>query len=158
MLSYDQRWHGDSEVKRRLSGGGKSGGEGDDPGACHVARLAVDLEEVLDAVLGSSSDDGTPLQVTCVGTSLGAAVLWSHYELFRGGRASRGERVLLRKRWLPKKERTARELKQEQQQQQQQQQRELQLAEGETGQGGVYLWRVVEEEVEDDEREGGETM
>ena len=91
MLSYDQRWHGDSEVKRRLSGG-ESGGGGVDPGACHVARLAVDLEGVLDAVLGGSESDEPQQQVTCVGTSLGAAVLWSHYELFRGGKASRGEK------------------------------------------------------------------
>ena len=102
VLAYDQRWHGDSNATSKRPGGGDGGdgGEGDDPGACHVARLAVDLEGVLDAVLlgrggadsGSSSSDDEPLQqVTCVGTSLGAAVLWSHYELFRGGKAkSRG--------------------------------------------------------------------
>ena len=81
MLAYDQRWHGDSAEKGCA-----------DPGACHVARLAVDLEGVLDAVLGGSESDEPQQQVTCVGTSLGAAVLWSHYELFRGGKASRGEK------------------------------------------------------------------
>ena len=47
---------------------------------------------MLDAVLAGGADGGSsssgppaPLQVTCVGTSLGAAVLWSHYELFRVG-------------------------------------------------------------------------
>ena len=96
MLAYDQRWHGDSGATGR-SGGGGGGGGGGDPGACHVARLAVDLEGVLDAVLGGGADGGSssdepsaPLQVTCVGTSLGAAVLWSHYELFRGGKTSGG--------------------------------------------------------------------
>ena len=85
MLAYDQRWHGESAEKGCA-----------DPGACHVARLAVDLEGVLDAVLrrdsssGSSSEEPALRNVTCVGTSLGAAVLWSHYELFRGGKASGG--------------------------------------------------------------------
>ena len=85
VLAYDQRWHGDSAEKGCA-----------DPGACHVARLAVDLEDVLDAVLrrdsssGSSSEEPALRNVTCVGTSLGAAVLWSHYELFRGGKASGG--------------------------------------------------------------------
>ena len=85
VLAYDQRWHGDSAEKGCA-----------DPGACHVARLAVDLEGVLDAVLrrdsssGSSSEEPALRNVTCVGTSLGAAVLWSHYELFRGGKASGG--------------------------------------------------------------------
>ena len=78
VLAFDQRWHGDSSAddNRRDSAA--------DPGACHVARLAVDLEGVLDAVFRDS--EGPALQVTCVGTSLGAAVLWSHYELFRGGK------------------------------------------------------------------------
>jgi len=85
VLAYDQRWHGESAEKGCA-----------DPGACHVARLAVDLEGVLDAVLrrdsssGSSSEEPALRNVTCVGTSLGAAVLWSHYELFRGGKASGG--------------------------------------------------------------------
>ena len=101
MLAYDQRWHGDSA---KTCGGSRSGGSGsgsgeadaDDPGACHVARLAVDLEGVLDAVLGGGEgSDSSALQqqrVTCVGTSLGAAVLWSHYELFRGGRKASGKK------------------------------------------------------------------
>ena len=85
MLAYDQRWHGDSSEKDK--------DKTSDPGACHVARLAVDLEGVLDAVLpprgsGSEEDDPALQQVTCVGTSLGAAVLWSHYELFAGGKAA----------------------------------------------------------------------
>jgi len=83
VFAYDQRWHGDSggSVNKDSSLSSSS-----DPGVCHVARLAVDLENVLDAVFADEPD----LRVTAVGTSLGSAVLWSHYELFHGGGGNRG--------------------------------------------------------------------
>lgn len=59
VVAYDQRFHGDSSKPAW---------------GWHVARLAMDLREVLDA-LGVRG-------ATCVGTSMGVAVLLSYTELF----------------------------------------------------------------------------
>lgn len=59
VVVYDQRGHGDS----------------DKPGhGLHIARLAVDLRELL---VQLHLDE-----VTVVGTSMGCAVIWSYIELF----------------------------------------------------------------------------
>jgi pimeloyl-ACP methyl ester carboxylesterase len=66
LLTYDQRGHGDSASPR---------GRG-----CTVARLAMDLREILDAdaVSGTQSTKGYIL----VGCSMGSAVIWSYLQLW----------------------------------------------------------------------------
>lgn len=74
VVAYDHRFHGGSGPDRQEPTGATP------PGA-HVARLAVDLENVL-----------TTLDITdaiAIGTSMGAAVLWCYAELFGKGRVSR---------------------------------------------------------------------
>jgi pimeloyl-ACP methyl ester carboxylesterase len=59
VYAYDQRFHGDSDSPNH---------------GFHVARLAVDLRDFLQAL------DLT--EVTVVGSSMGCAVIWSYVELF----------------------------------------------------------------------------
>lgn len=59
VITYDQRFHGDS---------------GKPNWGFHVARLASDLHDLL---VGLGLQD-----VTVVGASMGASVIWSYYELF----------------------------------------------------------------------------
>lgn len=59
VFAYDLRGHGDSDKPNW---------------GAHVARLAADLRDFLVALDLSN--------VTCVGTSLGCAVIWSYIELF----------------------------------------------------------------------------
>ncbi len=62
VITYDQRFHGDSSR----------------PGHGHsVARLAADLHSVLERF--------EVRKACCVGTSLGAAVIWAYQELFGTG-------------------------------------------------------------------------
>lgn len=60
VIAYDQRFHGASDSP---------------PHGTHVSRLAADLRDVLAAL---QLRDG----VTLVGTSMGAAVIFSYVELF----------------------------------------------------------------------------
>lgn len=71
VVAVDLRFHGRSGPARTDPAGGA-------PAGAHVARLAVDLDNVL-AALGLSD-------VVTVGASMGAAVLWCYAELFGGGR------------------------------------------------------------------------
>ncbi|KAI1102859.1 alpha/beta-hydrolase [Jackrogersella minutella] len=59
------------------------GGSGRTRGGYHVARLAADLRDLVAHLRGSypGDEDGGP-QVVAVGCSIGAAVLWTHAELF----------------------------------------------------------------------------
>lgn len=66
VYSYDQRFHGASDKPAW---------------GYHVARLAADLHELL-RQLGLQ-------EVTVVGASMGAAVIWSYYELFGKERLAR---------------------------------------------------------------------
>ena len=65
VITYDQRFHGDS---------------GKPQWGFHVARLASDLHDLL---VGLGLQD-----VTVVGASLGAAVIWSYWEIFGDERLS----------------------------------------------------------------------
>jgi pimeloyl-ACP methyl ester carboxylesterase len=63
VLTYDLRHHGES---------------GKPPVGFHIARLAADLHNLLNSL---NLDN-----VTVVGSSMGAAIIWSYFELFAGER------------------------------------------------------------------------
>lgn len=66
VIAYDHRGHGESEI----------------PGhGYRISRLAMDLKELLDHL--------NLTDVTAVGWSMGAVVLWSHLELFGSDRISK---------------------------------------------------------------------
>jgi len=73
VVAVDLRFHGRSGPARPA--GGPTGAT---PAGAHIARLAVDLENVLTALALTD--------VVTVGASMGAAVLWSYSELFGRGR------------------------------------------------------------------------
>jgi pimeloyl-ACP methyl ester carboxylesterase len=65
VITYDLRHHGES---------------GKPPVGFHIARLAADLRDLLTTL---NLDN-----VTVVGASMGAAIIWSYFELFAGERIS----------------------------------------------------------------------
>jgi pimeloyl-ACP methyl ester carboxylesterase len=75
VVAIDLRGHGESGRPR---------------GGYHVARLAADLKEVISFLRSSVSGGAgagpqTPLKITPVGCSIGAAILWTYIELFGDG-------------------------------------------------------------------------
>ncbi|KAK3334534.1 Alpha/Beta hydrolase protein [Neurospora tetraspora] len=101
VVAWDMRGHGGSGLRRKKRG--KKGVEGEGQyesyeGGYHVARLAVDLKNMLDFLKTSRLGLGVghagagggcqgqgpkpPLEIVGVGCSIGAAILWTYVELF----------------------------------------------------------------------------
>jgi len=72
VIAPDLRWHGDSAA------GSPAGG------TSHVARLGADLAELLSAYAADASAE----RFLLVGSSMGAAVIFSYLELFGQGRVA----------------------------------------------------------------------
>ena len=76
----DEELRRDAKVSRvvavDLRGHGKSSGE---KKPCHLARLAIDVEELIEHELDDYRDRK---KIIAIGSSMGAAILWAHCELF----------------------------------------------------------------------------